>query len=174
MIKYFQSKVPNAPLCLAAKEGNFAQLKALLTSGTCLVNERDQNGKTPLHWAAEKQNLKLVEYLLDNGSDITITTSKRGQVAPHYAAYTGNIEILKVMVQKRGKEILTLGSSGRCTVHKCLVRICFWDINPKFQSFHFACRKGHLELVMWMVSQGVEFNASDKWGNYPVHDTAGY
>lgn len=63
-----------------------------------LINERDQEGKTPLDLAACYGRVDICRELLKRGADLTAVTEK-GYCPLHHAAVWGRIGILKVLVE---------------------------------------------------------------------------
>lgn len=79
----------NAALLDAAKKGNLARVKRLLTPEN--VNCRDTQGRnsTPLHLAAGYNNYEVAEYLLENGADVN-ATDRGGLISLHNASSFGH------------------------------------------------------------------------------------
>lgn len=62
----------HAALHLAAKSGNLAMVKSLVSVRNMNLNVQLKSGKTALHLAAEKDHYDIVEYLLQKGADPTL------------------------------------------------------------------------------------------------------
>ena len=81
----------------AAKAGNVAKVKSLLTENPDLVNAGDKDKWTPLHEAVfVKDNKDMVELLLANKADIN-AKDKNGWTPLHVAAYKGNKDMVKLL-----------------------------------------------------------------------------
>lgn len=80
----------NAAILDAAKKGELARLKGLITSDN--VNCRDCQGRnsTPLHLAAGYNNFDVANYLLEQGADVN-APDKGGLIPLHNAASYGYV-----------------------------------------------------------------------------------
>ena len=84
----------------AAKQGDLAQLKAVLQSHPELINQRDSSGATALHYAAFGGHRSLVEELVKQGADINARDGKFGATPTGWA-----IEYLREMGGLLGIEL---------------------------------------------------------------------
>jgi ankyrin repeat protein len=82
----------------AAKEGDLAKVKSLITEGSD-VNIADENGTTPLHFAADRGHIDVVELLISKGADVNAET-KRGFTPLHGAARTGDKDLVELLISK--------------------------------------------------------------------------
>ena len=57
---------------VAASDGNINAVKALIESGTHVVNEQDNNGYSAIHAAASYGHEELIRYLISNGADVNL------------------------------------------------------------------------------------------------------
>ncbi|KAK3593683.1 hypothetical protein CHS0354_013580 [Potamilus streckersoni] len=62
-----------------------------------LINQRDDDGKSPLDIAATLGRLQMIKELIARGADVNSVTEK-GFCALHYAASWGHVEVLKVLI----------------------------------------------------------------------------
>jgi len=76
----------------AAKQGDLADLKAILHTHAELINQRDQSGATALHYAAFGGHRSLVQELVKQGAEIN---AKDGQFGATPAGWA--IEYLREM-----------------------------------------------------------------------------
>lgn len=92
----------DAPLHVAARNGDFACLQLLLLHGAdiCVV---DEIGRTPLHCAvsvAHQGGTDCIAYLLDVGGDSVLNLGDaEGDTPLHYAALAGNDNAVKVLLE---------------------------------------------------------------------------
>ncbi|KAL6074428.1 Ankyrin repeat domain-containing protein 55 [Balamuthia mandrillaris] len=153
VLRFFDSKIPNAPLCGAAKEKDLKRVIQLIEEEKYDVEQMDQNGKTALHWAAEKSDAEITKYLLDKGANLA-ARNKQGQTPPHYAAYMGCVPVFKVMLEHSGNDIINWRNDNRETV------------------LHYACHWNRVALVELLLSLGADCTATDRWKNTPCHHLA--
>ena len=64
---------PNKLIIKAAKHGDVAALKTLLTGDPKLIHARDTDGSTPLHCATWKGHVAAAEFLVQSGADVKAT-----------------------------------------------------------------------------------------------------
>lgn len=104
----------DAPLHVAARNGDFACLQHLLLHGAdiCVV---DEIGRTPLHCAvstAQQGGADCVAYLLDVGGDSVLNLGDHeGDTPLHYAALADNEGAVKVLLESAA-DALAVNSSG--------------------------------------------------------------
>jgi len=85
----------------AIKQGDLAELKALLDADRSLANARsetDVRGTYPLHVAAEFGQAGAARLLLDYGADITLLDSENDAIALCWAAFFGRPEVVEVLL----------------------------------------------------------------------------
>ena len=85
----------------AIKQGDLAELKALLDADRSLANARsetDLRGTYPLHVAAEFGQARAARLLLDYGADVTLLDSENGATALCWAAFFGRPEVVEVLL----------------------------------------------------------------------------
>ena len=87
----------NTPLHQACHNGQSEVVKAMLASGKCNINARNDGMFTPLCTAAEDDNLLIAELLLDAGADANIN-GEEGNTPLHYAANNGNERLVKKLI----------------------------------------------------------------------------
>jgi ankyrin repeat protein len=88
-------------LIQAARNGNLAEVKALLAQGAD-VNAKANNGVTPLWMAAHNDRLVVVKFLIAKGADVNAQTPD-GQTALNTAAFWGHLRVVKTLLAKGAK-----------------------------------------------------------------------
>jgi ankyrin repeat protein len=86
----------------AAKAGDLAKVKALLTDNPGLVNEKTEIGWTPLHTAAFCGHKDVVELLLAKGAKVN-AKDNGGETPLHWAATEGNKDVVELFLAKGAK-----------------------------------------------------------------------
>jgi len=105
---------PQKLIIKAAKQGNVAALKALLSADASLINERDSDGSTPLHCATWKGHHDVVAFLLEAGADVNVHNQNEhwGTTPLHAAAHANQASIARLLLQ-HGADTKALDMEGR-------------------------------------------------------------
>ena len=88
---------PSTPLHAAAKAGDVAAVKELLSTPNANPDARDARGITPLGTAVGFNRSEVVDALLAGGAAVDGTDGK-GNTALHYAAGYGRIDLVKALL----------------------------------------------------------------------------
>ena len=83
------------PLCLAATNGHYGVLQALLTKFKCSPNVRGYNGFTLHHFASQGGQVKLIDLLISEDNLDPNARDDDGNTPLHIAAMYGQIETIK-------------------------------------------------------------------------------
>jgi thioredoxin-like negative regulator of GroEL len=140
----------NSDLIEAAKNGDTAQVKALLDKGAD-VNARDKDGLTALMWAAAGGRTDIVKALLDKGADVNAKTSY-GYTALMWAAAGGHTDIVKALLDK-GADVNAKDSDG-------------------YTALMWAAARGHTDIVKALLDKGADVNAKDEDGTTALMSAA--
>jgi len=91
----------NKEIIKAAKSGDVAKVKTLLSENPDLINARDTDGSTPLHCATWKGHVEVVACLLKAGADVKAHNSNGhwGTTALHAAAHANQAEIARLLIE---------------------------------------------------------------------------
>jgi len=139
--------VPAVSLHEAAKQGNVAQIKALITSSN--INTQNEEGHTPLYAAVDQDHLKVVEVLVAKGADVK-ATDKYGYTPLHVAASHGQKEIAALLL-KAGASVDDQQNQDGVT------------------PLHMAALWGREETAGFLIEQGANVNAKSKSGQTSLH-----
>lgn len=147
--------INNKPIDLfqLAKTGAPKELEKALTSGID-VNIRDKFGYTPLLRAITKNRFDNVKFLVLNGADIHLKENL-GFDALNTAIYSrsNNFELIKFLFEKGA------------------------DINTKTKRsgntpLHHASELGRIDVLKWLMAQGVDVNLMNNYTETPLHKAA--
>jgi ankyrin repeat protein len=151
-VLFFALHAPADEIHDAVRSGNLEKVKKLLKSNNEWLNNPDQNQKTPLHLALESGHIDIASYLIERGADINLKDNDKASPL-HNAAYLGNLEIVDLLL-KKGATSLNEGN--------------FRGQTP----LHFACERGHPEVVTRLLDAGADIEAKDMIGRTPLMVTA--
>jgi len=88
----------------AAKCGNVAEVKAIVTAHAELINQKDQLGATAMHYAAFDGHREVVEVLVEHGADVNAIDTRFSATPAGWA-----IEYLREMGGLLGIELRDFG-----------------------------------------------------------------
>ena len=89
---------PEADLISAAKLGDLARARELVTRGTP-VDVADRRGYTPLMWSSAAGSLDLTRYLLETGANVEARAAD-GATALFLAAANGSTEVVRLLLAR--------------------------------------------------------------------------
>jgi len=136
----------------AVRSGDMEKVKTLLAGHAEWLNDPDQNQKTPLHLALESGHIDIARYLIELGADINLK-DKDAASPLHNAAYLGNLEIVDRLIKKGAASVNEGNFRGQTPLH-------------------FACEKGHPEVVARLLDAGADIEAGDALGRTPLMVTS--
>ena len=87
----------------AARAGDVAKVKTLLTANPGLANAKDSQGLRPLFWAAQSGQTAVAELLLANKAEVNAKTDQ-GLTPLHAAAVFGKKAVVEILLA-RGAEV---------------------------------------------------------------------
>ena len=128
----------------AARRGDTAAVRALLSRQPGLVNVPDADGNTALHWAADRNDLGLVQALLRGGAGASASARNRYGVTPLYAAaVNGNAAMVGALLDAgaNANDALPAGETALMT----------------------AARSGSLDAMKILLARGADVHARENW-----------
>jgi ankyrin repeat protein len=125
-------------LHVAAIEGQLEAVRWLLQHGAALDTRDDEFGMTPAAWANEKGRQDMVDFLLSQGAAIT----------PFEAAAFGKLDRLQAFA---------------AADRSALTRERKWG-----SVVHAACMWGRIEVVEWLILEGVDLRRRSRQGFTPL------
>lgn len=102
--------ISNAPLQMAAGNGDLEQVKELLSKGID-VNSRDPLGTTALMYAALGGNLEICKFLVEKKADVN-AKNEDGVTALMYASGQGYLPIVEFLIEK-GADVNAADKDGK-------------------------------------------------------------
>ena len=123
-------------------------VKKLLDEGED-INKRDEQGWTVVMIAAGEGQLDVVNLLIKRGADLNLVNEKHfGMTALMLAAKFGHKTIVRILVKARADKYAK-DSRG-------MTAFCYaWD-------------RKHLEVLEYVLYEGVNVNTKDEFGNTPL------
>ncbi|XP_060756563.1 transient receptor potential cation channel subfamily A member 1b [Neoarius graeffei] len=132
-----KSKEKKSALHFAAEYGRINTCRRLLETikDSRLLNEGDENGRTPLHLASMGGHVKVVDLLLRTGA--LFQSDYKGRSCLHYAAAEGYTQTMTVLLAANIKLLDNRDEDGNTALH-------------------LAGREGHVAAVKLLLKQGAE------------------
>jgi ankyrin repeat protein len=111
----------NAPLRLAALEGNAEKVRSLIEGGAD-IDAMAPDGHTPLLDAAREGHVEVVEVLLEAGADPRIVDQGNMKATPaHKAGYMGHADVARLLVADPRLELDAQGPfNGYTALHDAI------------------------------------------------------
>ncbi|CAH1131964.1 unnamed protein product [Ceutorhynchus assimilis] len=172
------------PLHLAAKLGNVAILKSVLTKYTDVNIQTDQ-GLTPLILIAREGHIQCVHFLLRCGAKVSLCDNVNLMTAVHYSAKNGHFQCLTFllhntedqsvvnMVDRQQRTALMLAVSGNHTECVQVLLRCGADPNIVDTDEHSclfrAVVNGQYDVVQLLLSNKAEVKTRDVNGKTVLH-----
>lgn len=156
-------------------------LKLLLEQEGNEVNKITHDGRTFIFWAAYKDNLPLMQHLLDAGAHTDIIDD-HGYSILNFSAVTGqkNPKLYDLMLSN-GASLTEKNTEGATALLLLLPHLKNEKIVAYFTekglslsdkdnhgngAFHYATKGGNVEMLQWLIDQGVDHQyVNDEGGN---------
>ncbi|KAF3927622.1 Ankyrin-2 [Arthrobotrys entomopaga] len=139
---------------VAKEDGVEAFIKLLLKSGTSIVWQTAKRSNTALHRAAANGRVENVRLILKEARRrvclpaVLEAGDKLGRTPLWMAAASGSVEVVELLL-KYGADLFTLNSLKR-------------------NAMHAAARRGHPQMILYLVSAGFGINDCDQNRNQPL------
>jgi ankyrin repeat protein len=134
-----------SPLHAAAVSGNRLLVKRILEY-LPNVNALDDSGRTPLHWACQEGKFETVKELIARGALVNVLCNT-GMTPLRIAVGEGHVRIYEYLIK-----------------HGAVIGDFYYDLLT-----HNAVVWDHMEIVQLLMQDGVDINATDEYGNTPLH-----
>jgi ankyrin repeat protein len=117
-------------------------------------NAEDENGETPVHYAAIRGLSSALIFMSAVGADLARPT-KKGSTPIHLAARHDNIDTVMFLIEKDPQALAAVTQKGR-------------------SALHIAARNGKDQMTHVLLEHGADCNATDIFGNTPLHMACKY
>lgn len=142
--------IPQAPLHLAARNGNMKSLQAFVARGATVDQpDRSREATTPFMQAADNGRDDAAHFLLKSGAD-SHRTDLTGRNGLHFAAGGGANKLLATLLADPGMNIEQTDNAGMTPLHH-------------------AAKRDKKEAVTALLKAGADALAKDKSGATPLH-----
>jgi len=135
----------------AATYNDSSCLLDLLQHDDIDMEVKDQDGNTPLLSAVKKGRLSNVILLIKNGANVNVVDNKNNGILANVCIY-GHLDILK-------------------RLHELKIV----DINEPLYNYTplmFACKNNHINIVEFLINEGIDVNIATKQGLTASHSAA--
>ncbi len=174
-------------LCSAAAKGDTAEINRILKKEPSVGIAADYDGRVPLHLAAAEGKVEAIKVLLSyEGPRHTINFMDRWRQSPmQEAVLNKHYEVVKLL-RESGATIMDDGLAFKlCTaaaegnvllLQQYEATGCNLDVGDYDgrTPLHLAACNGHLEIVKYLLSQGVRPAPFDRFGRTPRDDAVKY
>ena len=166
-------------LCEASGSGDLDRVRHLIKSNSD-PSRGDYDRRTPLHIAAANGHAKVVEFLLHKGSHVN-SLDRWGYTPLYDALMGGSSGIVSTIVQKGGilppkitcEQMCGAAADGNVLKLRMLMDC---GLTPDVMDYdlrtplHLAAAGGRVLAVSFLLGQGADPCAADRWGNAPLDD----
>nr|XP_053626934.1 ankycorbin-like [Cherax quadricarinatus] len=172
----------------SAKVGDAEGVERALEEGAPVSSLHDEGNREPLHHACAGGHVEVVKLLLAHNADVNAISKHGGDAGAtpvHLAAEGGYSRVLGVLLAA-GADANSFDYNGMQPVHRAatrgrkkvleVLRDHGCDLSSRVttdwsSTLHHAAAHGDLELVKWLVYNGVRYDLTDKAGriaqNFP-------
>ncbi|XP_071111894.1 serine/threonine-protein phosphatase 6 regulatory ankyrin repeat subunit A-like [Haliotis cracherodii] len=176
----------NDILHVACLGGHVDMVKYVLSQKVADINSRGQYGRTPLMATAEKGHRQVFDLLVTQGADVSLVDENRNNIL-HVACLGGHVHMVKYVLSQKDADINSRGKYGWTPLMMAVgaghrqvfglfmsqgADVSLVDDNRN-NILHVACRKGHVNMVKYFLSQKVaDINSRGQYGRTPLMATA--
>jgi len=168
--------------CESETHNNVDLVKYLLEKGANLKLKGGTRNDKPLHNACYYGNINVVKYLVEEKGLHVKTKGNRNNTLLDIAYSTGNVDMVKY-IESKGERLslhnLTEKVIYTPKIYKSLDMVKYlvekYQVNMEATNiynktpFHIACQYGTLNVVKYLVEEGVNIEARNIYNNTPFH-----
>lgn len=174
----------DTPLLWASANGDVRMIELLLGHGAD-VGIRGVNGLSTLYWAAVRGHREAAELLVARGAEIGVFEAVMlDRDARVTSLVTRNPRLLR---ERSPDGLALLHLAAKCGAVRAARALLATGADPNVRipevpggnktgrtPLHFAAQNGHAKVAEILVASKADVNAVDKWGQTPLHATAGH
>jgi len=168
--------VPPTVFLEAAKSGDFATVRTLLTENPGFVNAKDtQYGATALHWSSLRGHTAIVALLLDRGANVSLKNNE-GETPLTVAERAKRLDIVRLLREAGGTSSVTIFEAAKLGDVSAVRRLLDENgslVNLPDTGFgatplHWAALRGHVEVVRVLLEKGADASIRNTDGETPL------
>ena len=180
----------DSPLLFAAEYGHTSVVKALINDFNCNRNEKGFEGRTVLHEVCLNGHVELAETLITDFGLDPMCVDDNKNTPLHYAACGGHLSVVRMLVSQHNASLNPRNKNNDSPLHLAVwkghgdvVKLVINELNIEglqtqaaVTAFCRACKQGHKELAMMLITDLVYLSAlsTDGDGNTLLHIAAMY
>jgi ankyrin repeat protein len=158
-------KYKEPPLHVAAYGGHKEVAAVLIRKGAD-VNQKGAHGEMALHWAAAKGHCEAARLLVEEGTDVNAKTDKQRMDMDAIVETEADVVCWRLKyLESRERQKQAIAAGRSCQIMGEL-RIAFAE---KDTALHSAAQRGHREIAELLLENGADVNATNRWGQTPLH-----
>ena len=165
------------PFHFACHNGHVNIVKLMLAHGAD-VSAKNSDGDTPLNFASKSGSREILDLLLDSGAQYDGTGMKALLMLQESSRF-GNDRFAKLIIEKEGSRLFEESIKNQWTVQDVVVggsvELLKMLIDSKisinkgqdiygWSLMHYACLKGNLDMIEFLVNSGIDINLRTKAG----------
>ena len=150
---YTEDKCHNTSLSIAVKNGHFEIVQYLVRNCKLDVNQMHFSKASPFLIACMNGHCNIARFLLGNGARFDVTDIN-GCNAIQLAAKYGHLNMFKNLCGNNPLSMNHVSDAGIIHMKRAI---------------HYAARNGHIDIVKYIVNNGVPANINDNFGKNPLH-----
>lgn len=165
----------------AVYEGNIETVKSLLQKNPILVNEKNNQGRTPLFMAILQRNQDMVKLLIDKGALVRIGDSNL-RAPIHFAGFMNDTSMIALLLDNgavidtraigAATPLIHSSLTDRVELSRFLIRKGA-DINIQCNALstplYFAVLNNNLEYLRYLLDAGADIDTPDFLNRTPLY-----
>ena len=146
------NKHSQTPLHVACKQGHLDVVKVLIKKMNCDKSLRDESGLNALGYSIKSGHLELIRYLaIEQKLDPMVAVTGDSTSLPDLATESGKVEVLELLIDELNCDLSSHSN------------------HLGLNLLHFACAKGNLECVQYLIKKGYNVYSKDDEQATPLH-----
>ena len=168
----------------ACRFGNIKVIKMLLKVGVNLINQKDENGRTPLYIACHMGHMQAVEQLIQAKADLSMPNND-GDTPLHEACLQGHLQIVEKLLQseidpnvQNNLQMTPLYVASHINHLQVVKRLLEANADPNIQTstgttpLFLASAEGNIQLMDLLLQAQADSNIQAYDGSTPLYTTS--